>query len=282
MRAPSWRHVSQPPMPVSRYPASPEARVPRPRGADAPPGGEAGHDVVVDQADDFEQLATALAAMARDLLAQDSLQGTLDRIVTHAIELVDGAELAGILVVRNAHVQTLTTSAEAVETSDRLQSELGEGPCFDAARRERNVYRIADLAETQQRWPRYVPRARELGIASMMGFLLYTDQDNLGALDLYSSQPGAFTERSEQIGWLLASHAAVALSSARHDSQLREAIATRGSIGEALGILMERFKLSEPQAFAMLKKASQDRNVKLVDIAHRVTTTGEAPTDDPR
>jgi hypothetical protein len=72
--------------------------------------------------------------------------------------------------------------------------------------------RIADLTGAHQRWPAYAPRAHKLGVGSMMGFLLFTDEQDLGALNLYSRKPGAFTEASELAGWLLASHAAIALN----------------------------------------------------------------------
>lgn len=120
-------------------------------------------------------------------------------------------------------------------------------------------------------------QARELGIGSALGFLLFTEEDELGALNLYSERAGEFTERSEQVGWLLASHAAVAFASARSDAQLREAMATRQEIAEAMGILMERYKVTERDAFAMLVKSSQNRNVKLREIARAITHTGEIP-----
>jgi GAF domain-containing protein len=231
-----------------------------------------------------DALATALAKMARDLFAQGSVQHTLDRIVSYAVELVDGCESAGIMVVgRDRRIETLAATDEMVRTSDRIQGELDEGPCFDAARQEQEVYRIADLTKTVDRWPRYAGQARELGIGSMMGFLLFTDDENLGALDLYSSRPDAFTEQSEQVGRLLASHAAVAFASARSDEQLHEAITTRQRIGEAVGIMMERYKVSEQQAFAVLKKASQEQNIKLRELARTVVETGGIPgTREPR
>lgn len=222
-------------------------------------------------------LAVTLAAMSRDLLAQNTVQRTLDRILAHTVELVDGCEHAGILLLHKGEVETVATTGELVRRSDRFQADLGEGPCFDAASNGEQVYRIADLSSTEQRWPSYVPKARELGIGSMMGFLLFTDEDEFGALDLYSSQPGAFTEQSELIGWLVASHAAVAMSSARLGAQLHASIATRQLIGQALGIVMERFKVSEDQAFEVLKRSSQHRNVKLREIAEQITTTGEIP-----
>ncbi|WP_314174232.1 GAF and ANTAR domain-containing protein [Streptomyces winkii] len=233
-------------------------------------------------ADELEEFATGLAHMARDLLAQDSVQRTLDRIVVHAVDLVEGCEAAGVMTVENKRVRTLASSSDVVLASDRIQGELNEGPCFDAARTPKEVYRVADMTETVRRWPRYAPEARRIGIGSMMGFLLYTDEDNLGALDLYSSAPNAFTKSSEHIGWLLASHAAVAFSSARTHAQLHTAMETRHNIGEAVGIVMERYKLDEDQAFAVLRKSSQDRNTKLREIVRTVTETGEIPGVKPK
>lgn len=224
---------------------------------------------------DAGEVAAALAGMARDLLAQPTVQQTLDRVVVHAVDLVDGCDAAGILVVRGSEVHTLAATAEFARESDRMQGELGEGPCLNATIEGEQVFRIADMSTAHDRWPRYAPAARELGIGSAMGFLLFTGEENLGALNLYSREPNAFGQRTEHIGWLLAAHAAVAFASARNDSQLREAISTRQDIGEALGIIMERHKLTEQQAFDLLREESQKRNVKLRSLARKVTATAE-------
>ncbi len=225
---------------------------------------------------DWEKLATALARMARDLLAQNSVQKTLDRIVAHAVELVEGCDCAGILVKRNGKWATPARTGSLADAAHRAQVELDEGPCLDASRDKEEVYRIADMSTTEHRWPRFAPRARELGIGSMMGFLLFTNGDSdLGALNLYSSRTNAFTSWSEHPGWVLASHAAVALSSARTDAHLTEALATRTDIGEALGIIMERHKVDEHAAFDLLKRLSQAKNIKVRDLARGINATGE-------
>ena len=123
-------------------------------------------------------------------------------------------------------------------------------------------------------WPRYVAEARKLGLGSMMGFLLYTEEEDLGALNIYSRSPGAFTEAGETAGWLLASHAAVAFSSARTHAQLEQAVATRHIIGEAMGILMGSHELTEDQAFDVLRRYSQDKNVKLREVARMICERG--------
>lgn len=111
----------------------------------------------------------------------------------------------------------------------------------------------------------------------MLGFQLFNLQEGLGALNPYSSRPGAFTEHTEHVGWVFATHAAVAFASARNDEQLHEAIDTRQRIGRAVGILVERYEISEDQAFEVLKESSQRRNVKLRDVAFQLVETGELP-----
>ncbi|MFF3883601.1 GAF and ANTAR domain-containing protein [Streptomyces sp. NPDC001914] len=225
---------------------------------------------------DWRGFARQMATMARDLLAQPSVDATLERITESATELVDGCDAAGVLILRGRRVETFAPTAQVVVDSDQLQERVQEGPCFDAARESERVFRIADFA-THQRWPAYVPPARELGLGSMMGFLLYTEDEELGALNLYSYRPNAFTEDSETVGWLLASHAAVALSSARNQDQMEQALATRHTIGEAMGILMGRHHLTEHEAFDVLRRYSQEKNVKLREVARQVCGTGSLP-----
>ncbi|KUL69149.1 MULTISPECIES: GAF and ANTAR domain-containing protein [Streptomyces] len=225
---------------------------------------------------DWARFAQQMASMARDLLAQESVDATLERITHSATELVEGCDSAGILVLHGDKVQTLAPTDDLVVASDRIQAELREGPCFDAARARtgERLYRIHDFTTDTGRWPRFASRAVEIGVGSMMGFLLYTEDEDLGALNLYSSEPGAFTEASELAGWLLASHAAIAFSSARTHAQMAEAVATRHVIGEAMGLLMGRHGLDETRAFDVLRRYSQENNVKLREVARLVCEKG--------
>jgi transcriptional regulator with GAF, ATPase, and Fis domain len=221
---------------------------------------------------EWREYAEQMAVLARKLLEQESVQATLDEIAAAAVELVEGCDAAGILAVRKGRAVTLAACGNMVSESDRLQGELREGPCFDLARRKNGarVYRIADMNRPEPTWKRFAAAARELGVGSMTGVLLYTDDDDFGALNLYSSRPGAFGEDIETAGWLLASHAAVALADARTIDQLQHGMETRHAIGEAMGILMERHGLSEDDAFGVLRSISQHHNVKLRDVAQRV------------
>lgn len=119
------------------------------------------------------------------------------------------------------------------------------------------------------------PRARR---EQQDAFLLYTDEQDLGALNLFSRRQGAFTEASELAGWLLASHAAVAFSAARSHAQMEQAVATRHTIGEAMGIPVGRHHLTEDPAFDVLRRYSQETNTKLRDVARRICEQGNSLT----
>lgn len=158
------------------------------------------------------------------------------------------------------------------EQVDALQSETGQGPCLDAVFEQQTV-RVPDM-RTEQRWPEFARLAADLGAASMLSFQLYVEGDNLGALNLYARTPDAFTDESEQVGLLVASHAAVAFADARKLDHAKAAIDTRDLIGQAKGILMERHKITAQQAFRILSRASQANQRKLYDLAEELTQTG--------
>ncbi|MDX2696788.1 ANTAR domain-containing protein [Streptomyces ipomoeae] len=225
---------------------------------------------------DWRAFAEEMATLARDLLAQDSVPATLERITLAATELVEGCDASGILILRGKEVETLAPTEPLVAEFDRLQEHLGQGPCYDAVRSSQRdqVFRIPDFTRREPRWPDYTPQAHELGLGSMMGFLLFTEDQDLGALNLYSRRAGAFTEASETAGWLLASHAAVAFAGARVHAQLEQAVATRHVIGEAMGILMGGHRLTEEQAFDVLRRYSQENNIKLREVARLVCEKG--------
>lgn len=229
-----------------------------------------------------EQLANALAQLARDLLKQPTVEATLRQIVSASIKLVDGCTDASVMVVHRGGTHILAASSPLARDCDQLEARLGEGPRFTAARHNIQSMWIADTTRIDERWPRFSREARELGVGSMLAFLLFTDLDdpkqpNLGSLNLYTREPGALTDRSEQIGLLLASHAAVALAGANSEENLHAAISSNRRIGEAAGILMERHKITDDDAFALLSRASQNHNIKLRHVAEQLIETGEMP-----
>lgn len=218
-----------------------------------------------------------MADLARDMHGDPSSQEVLDRVVRSAVALVPHAEDGTISLVRaRRSVVSAAATSDRGRRLDELQTEVGQGPCLDAAF-EHQTTRVDDLGAETGRWPLLAARAEEVGRASILCLQLYVDGDNLGALNLLAERPGAFDEDSEDVGLLIAAHAAVAVASAQKVENLSRGLANRDIIGQAKGILMERHKLSADQAFELLSRYSQHTNRKLHEVAFELASTGQIP-----
>jgi GAF domain-containing protein len=218
-----------------------------------------------------------IADAARSMQEKTSTQEVLDEAVEVAIQIIEGCDLAGMSIVTPRGVDTPAGSGGALKRLDSLQFELKEGPCFDALHTHEIVLG-RDLA-TDPRWPNWGPRvAKELGVGSIVSYRLFTTADTLGAMNLYSLRTDAFDTEDIYNGGALAAHVAVALAEAQNVTHLETAINVRTEIGRAEGILMERFDLSPTQAFAVLRRVSQDRNIKLNRVAEELVRTKKTPS----
>jgi GAF domain-containing protein len=221
----------------------------------------------------LDPLARRLAEAARSLQRRESPQQVLDGVVHLARQMVPGADEATITMVRkDRHCYSAAATSEWASDFDVLQDETGEGPCLDAIWQQETV-RVNDLG-SDPRWPVLGPRAAERGVGSMLCLQLFVHRDTLGALDLLAHAKWAFTDESEHVGLLLASHAAIAAADAHHFENVTSALVNRDIIGQAKGILMERFKITSEQAFAVLAKVSQDTNRKVSAVAEDLARTG--------
>jgi GAF domain-containing protein len=220
--------------------------------------------------------ADLLAHLARDLDSESDPAALLQRIVDVAAAEVDGTDCAGVMLLEHGQVSTPAATSGKVRLVDRDQHEAHEGPCLQAALDNIEMIRADDLSN-DARWPLFAEKALAHGVASMLSFQLYVRDDNFGALNLYASEPHAFSDDSVHLGALLATHAALALASTRTESNLRTALQSRDMIGQAKGILMERFKIDQGAAFELLVAVSQHTHRKLREIAEDLTTTGQLP-----
>jgi transcriptional regulator with GAF, ATPase, and Fis domain len=213
-----------------------------------------------------------IAELARTL--HNSPEGAVDiaieRITGHAAREVPGAQYAGVtLATSHKQVESLGATHPYPALLDEIQQRHGEGPCLSAAWTHHTV-RVDDLT-TDERWPRYRDDALErTPIRSLLSFRLFVTEQSMGALNLYAERPNAFDDESEEIGYVLATHTALALDSARQARNFRSALASRDVIGQAKGIIMARFDINAVEAFELLRRLSQESNTKLVDVAHRI------------
>ncbi len=210
-------------------------------------------------------VAQALRDVARSLEAEPDLQHVLEAIVASVTDTVPGAEQAGVSLYEHKLLQTVASTSDLTKRINTIEHELDEGPCLQALLDHRS-YRIDDTS-TDTRWPRFAAAAEAHGVRSMLGYKLFTTGRTLGTLDLYSSTPNAFDAESEIVGEVFAAHAAIALLGSTQQAEWQTALNSRDIIGMAKGILMQRERISDVQAFNLLVSASQNANIKLHDIA---------------
>lgn len=218
------------------------------------------------------ELAKRMAELARDFAAPRSLDQVLADVTTAAVQLIPAADIAGVLLIKGGgEFESLADTDGLVAQLDKLQTDFGEGPCHDAAL-EQTIVRTDDLRD-EPRWPRYAPAAVEHGVLSSLSFKLYTAERTAGALNLFSFRPDAWDTEAETVGTVFAAHAAAAIMASHHGRHMQSALSTRDRIGQAKGIIMERYGVDELRAFDLLRRLSQESQVKLIDIAQRVIDT---------
>lgn len=219
----------------------------------------------------FPDVAASLEEAARTIGRVDSLEETLVAIAENAQRSVPGINHAGISTVdRRGVVTTRAATDELVHTLDKLQYSLNEGPCLDALRLE--IVVAVPLVAHEQRWPRYVAAAlRETDLKAQLAVQLFLDKDtSMGGLNLYSTEREDIDPDAASIARLYAVHAAVALGKTSEIAGLSTALQSRTVIGQASGILMERYQMNQDRAFAFLSRASSHGNIKLRDVAQEI------------
>jgi GAF domain-containing protein len=234
----------------------------------------AGEDVVVDDQYSPELIAT-LNELHTLLISEETLKSTLERVVELAAASIEGCDAAGVSLIEDEAVTTAAATNDFTLKIDVDQYENREGPCLQALRTQ-EVVSLGDVA-TETRWPWFVEAARKDGLGSVLSLPLAVRDRPMGALNLYSEKARSFDDNSQTLGKLFAGQASVAISNAQVygaaitlSEQLREAIKTREIIGEAKGILMSQEGVGEDEAFEMLKRVSQNKNVKLREVAQKI------------
>lgn len=203
-----------------------------------------------------------------------------DTVIAELAELaaaeIPGAQYAGITLTRNAkHIETPAATHHWPVLLDKIQQRYLEGPCLTAAWDEKTVH-VPDL-ETEDRFPNYQRDAlAETPIRSIMAFQLFIAGETLGALNVYSETADTFDGEARTLGLIFAAHSSVAFNSARREDQFRKALSSRDVIGQAKGMIMERYGVDAVQAFELLRKLSQDSNVPLIKVATDLVSDAQA------
>lgn len=221
------------------------------------------------------RLLTRVRAALTDLDRDATPAQLLDEVAHVAAVLVPGAEHASIALASDGELHTVAASGDAALAADDIQRALGDSPSQQVVTEQRTL-RIADLL-TDPRWAELGARVAEEGVRALLACPLPMPRKGLGVMSVYASRPGAFDAAAELVIPVFAARAAIAAAYADTVTNLRRAIESRQIIGQAVGIVMERHRLTPKQAFATLVKASQEQHMKLREVAARVNETGEEP-----
>ncbi|RSN54354.1 hypothetical protein DMH01_36005 [Amycolatopsis sp. WAC 04182] len=232
-------------------------------------------------------LAQQFATLTYSLLDASTVGQVLEQVVHTAARVVPGADIVSItLRSPDGRFHTPVWTDRLADELDQLQYEYGEGPCVDAAREDGPASAVSDDLAASEAWPRFGPAAATRGAGSLLSTALVPDARPprlSGAINIYSRRPHGLDAADQTTALLLATHASLALQHVQtvtraelEAEQLTRAIDSRDVIGQAKGILMARRGISADEAFDLLRRTSQELNVKLVKLAE---TLAEHHTD---
>ena len=221
--------------------------------------------------------------LTRELFASQQFSEVADRTLGFALECLPGCVAAGVTLVTGGQPRLRIATNEVAEQLDTFQIQNGQGPACEALDSPEPVH-----AATLAPWPDLVFVANELGIEGALAYALSVPRRDmwqpLGMLTFYVEESAAIDAEVTDLGSVLAAYLSVAagLDQDRTDLRRREAalhraLSTRDVIGQAKGILMERRRIPAGQAFDILRRASQRLNLRLHEVAARLTETGEVP-----
>ncbi|MET9269408.1 GAF and ANTAR domain-containing protein [Kribbella sp. NPDC003557] len=222
--------------------------------------------------------ADTFARLAIELHDAPGVEETIEAVVQFALQALSCTYAGVVLHTRGSQAEIAAVTDPVVTDVYDLQIDADCGPLVTALR-DRHTVAIQDTT-ADERWPGPVTGIAALGIRSVLDVPLATGEEprrTVGVLSLFSAEPEAFTADDEAIAHILARHATVAVASARHEETMAQAVDARKLVGQAMGILMERFDVDGDRAFAILKRYSQDTNTKLRDVAQQLIDTRKLP-----
>ena len=203
----------------------------------------------------------------------------IEAVIDPALGMFDCQHASVMMRHCAGRIETAAYTDDTALRADQLQIVYGQGPCLTALDAGA-AHRIDDTA-IDPRWNTWGVMVAGIGIRSVLTVpLAGGDGQTIGSLNLYANRTCAFDVEDEAIAHILATHATIALEKVRLESRIRTAIDGRTAIGQAQGIVMERYGVTDEQAYSLLNGYSQQRNVKLRLIADEVAQSRMLPALD--
>ena len=240
-------------------------------------------------APELAEPSSAVAELQQLLLATEDVTGFLDQLATLTVKVLPGEVSCGITLRRDHGATTVASSDSRASQVDEIQYGHDEGPCLRSLATGQVVV-VDDLAD-DDRWGGYRMPALGHGVRSSLSLPLHADGLTIGALNIYATTPRAFGPAEQLVAGRFADEASRALALAvrlaersEMSAHLQAALASRAVIDQAVGIIIGQNRCTADEAFEVLRSISQNRNVKLRDIAADMVTavSGQPPSDELR
>jgi hypothetical protein len=211
-----------------------------------------------------------MTELTRAFAAGASIEAVLTKVTTAAVNIITGVDAADVVTVEHGQFCSLAATSDSGPRLSAVQQDTGQGPDLDAIHC-RMVVHCEDL-RCAPPWPYFARTATAIGVHSVVSYRLET-LGTAAVMNFYGCKPHAFGAESQALGAMLAAHATIALIAEERRHQFASALASRDVIGQAKGMIMERFDLNAGGAFDLLRRVSQDTNTPVADIAYKLTTS---------
>jgi GAF domain-containing protein len=223
--------------------------------------------------------AEEFGRLAVELHDTGGVEETVEAVVQFALQAVWCDYAAVVLIIGKQKPEIMALTDPKLARLYREQIATGAGPLITVIEQGQTLL-IPDVL-TETRWSQaWVGQALAAGIRSAVHLALKGRTRPAAVLSLYSARPDAFSADDVAVAHILARHAAVAIATSRRDAHMATAVDARKLVGEAMGILMERYDLDGDRAFEVLKRYSQASNRKLRDVAQELIDTRKLPNAD--
>ena len=227
--------------------------------------------------DEDRSSAEGFAKLAVELHDVDGVEETVEAVVQFALQAVR-CDFASVVLISSQRPEVVAVTHPALAELYQLQIEANEGPLITTIQTNQTVL-ISDV-RTETRWSaQWAEEIIAAGIRSAIHLPMSAGNRPSAVLSLFRAEPDPFDDDDVAVSHILARHAAVAISSARKEANLTTAVDARKLIGQAMGILMERYNLDSDRAFEVLRRYSQNANRKLRDVAQDLIDTRKLPAE---
>ena len=229
-----------------------------------------------DEAGDRDRMQVqAFAELALITVNTDPPEQTLRRVAELAKQILSGVKDVSLTMIDRGHPRTVVSTGQLALDLDKRQYELGLGPCLDAATTGQSI--VVDTGSVDSPYREFGQIAARAGVRQIVSVGMPLAQRSIGGLNIYkitnATLNPAFLEHAE----MFAGYAAVAVNNVtsyagavNEATHLRKAMQSRAVIEQAKGILMARDRCTADEAFAMLRRISQQHNVRLHQIAQNI------------